>query len=359
MFFCIALMLLFVVRSESAMEGAARGLELFMAGVFPSLFPFAVCISCLKRMGGFSFESKPSKGFFKLQRFLIIGAIAGNPTGSFLLSGESKGGLTLTRLGIYSALFNLASPVFIIGTVCTKQLGFATKAPGILLLVCHYTSSLLIFFAFEAYNSLKRNKLHQAENSVRSKKESMFDSQIRRDGIGLVSAFPAAAADAASAMLKLMGTIVFFSTIGTIIEKSGLLSLVHPATAALSMGMLEMTGGLQKLASSAVEMRLQLSLCSFIISFGGICIFMQANSICVVDACSYLCTKLIHGFAAALLCYFLFPVFISGSSEVFASISASVILSRTLTASKIALLCFASSVFASLFAVFAAKRTRA
>ncbi|MBR5949044.1 MAG: hypothetical protein IKZ82_10455 [Clostridia bacterium] len=338
------------------MRGAVRGLELFAHGVFPALFPFSVCIGCLKRLG--FFDMRESGGFFALLRLFFLGALAGNPTGSMMLAtigSESEGRLSAAERSVYTALFNLASPVFIIGTVGSRLFAFRSQLPALLLLMSHYISALLLFsLCYVVKHSV--GKVRRAEAYARASTPQI--RSLSSQDVSLISVFPSALLQSITTMLKLCGTIVFFVSLTELFMRLPLLSSLQAPIRPLAVGMLEMTNGLSLIASSSLDLRSSLSLACFIMSFGGICIFMQANAVSPVRAGVYIAVKLAHGFFAALICFLAFPLFISGSVSVMGSGSER-LLERTLTTLQIALLCFISSASAALSAIFISKITRA
>lgn len=344
-------MLIFSLFGDAAMRGAARGLELFWRGVLPALFPFSVCIGCLKRLGFFDTDGRA--GFFALLRMLLLGAIAGNPTGSMLMdAGRSDAGRKELQSSVYTALFNLASPVFITGAVCSRIFLFRTSTPALILFVSHYGSSIILFSLF-----------FFADGTISGRHGSAaYRSGCRpvspRPLTGFGSVFPSALYEAAQTMLKLCAAIVFFVSLSEPMASSAVVCALPPAFRALAIGAFEMTNGISLLASAAIGARLKLSLTCLVLSFGGICIFMQANSISPVRASVYLVTKLIHGALAFYLCYALFPLFFRGSAPVFGSGGASFLAQRALSTFQIGLICLIGSACASLAAVFASGRTR-
>lgn len=345
------LLFLFAIFGDASMRGAIKGLELFAHGVFPALFPFCVCIGCLKRLG--LFDARGDLGFFGLLRSFMLGAMAGNPTGSMLIGGadEQKSGMSAADRSVYCALFNLASPVFILGTLGSRFFAFKTPLPAILIMLCHYGSALILFCGYYAVSKRGFSKARNGANEAFERRAAILPHQWET---GAVSVFPSALMDALTTMLKLCGTIVFFVSVTELLPPIPLLSA---PIGSLLVGMLEMTNGLDMLAASGIAPRIALSIACFILSFGGICIFMQANAVSPVRAAAYLSAKLMHGICAALLCYLIFPLFSADISVM--SASAERLVQRSVTALQIALLCIIASAAASLGAVLTAKRTKA
>lgn len=370
-FLCAALASLFTLFPQVSMKGAAKGLELFAHGVFPALFPFCCCIGCLKRLGAFS--ARKDTGFFGLLRLMLLGAAAGNPTGSMLLGGLNSGGAGGccgaggAWSSVYAALFNLASPAFIVGSVCSRMLRASSPRAAILLLGCHYLSAFVLFCIHYAFH---QKRLRRAANDRRApaRREAGFGDCEKFGQFGRpdpIRVFPAALMETAETMLKLCGTIVFFVSLAELFSASPLLAPVCGTGRAVLTGMLEMTNGLSLLFLSEAGMRLKLSLACFLLSFGGICIFMQASAVSRVKAGAYLLAKLAHGALAFALCYLLFPLFFNESVSVFGSggllgsgSSLGSALPRALSMLEVSLLMLTASAAACAAAVFMAKRTR-
>ena len=120
-----------VLFGPQAAAGAAEGFELFISCVFPSLFPFFVCVALLKGLGVFGVKSgRAGAAIFKI---FAISLISGTPTGPMLIGSvlpEStelnykKQQLNNELRSALAALTNLASPVFIAGAVCSRMFGF-------------------------------------------------------------------------------------------------------------------------------------------------------------------------------------------------------------------------------------------
>ncbi len=345
--FFIAIILLLctalVMFSSSSMLGAARGFELFIANVFPALFPFFVCISSLKRLG--AFKVKNSKPAMTVLEIFMLCCISGSPTGSLLVDNSFGGDiplLSLRKRSILSAICNLSSPVFIIGAVCTNMLGHTQLA--IPIAISHYGTSALLLILFMVFN---RNKIHAKETHTIGKP------------IGLQYVLPESIAESMQTMLRLGGTLIFFSVIIGILSGFHLITSMPPLDRGLIFGIIEMTNGIEILACSGIQPRLTLSLISALLSLGGICIFIQASSVSKLSPLPYLGTKLFHAITAGALCYFIFPYMPDKISAVTNSFDHTLFLANLLTMGELALCgAFASSI-AILFSIIISGKTRA
>lgn len=342
-----------VLFGAQAAEGAAEGFELFIGCVLPSLFPFFVCVALLKGLGIFNVGG--GKSGFAILKIFAISLISGTPTGPMLLfsafSDCTETNRRKQRLGrelksALAALTNLASPVFISGAVCGRMFGFGTQKAALLLACSHYGAAALLSGFVLPLSHFLGCEFRPAP-----------DSRSRLPSSAL---FPKAVRDSVGSILLVGGTLVFFVAAIRLLEASGL-----PAMLGLSasqrgflFGLLEMTNGIKALSAEPVS-KLSLALTSGLMSFGGICIFLQTCGVASLRPFGYFAAKLLHALLSALACAGLYPLFFADSAPVFVSTAESAAFAENLiTAAQIALLCLFSSCISALAAVFAAKGTR-
>lgn len=72
-----------VLFGPQAAAGAAEGFELFISCVFPSLFPFFVCVALLKGLGVFGVKS--GRVGAAILKIFAVSLISGTPTGPMLI----------------------------------------------------------------------------------------------------------------------------------------------------------------------------------------------------------------------------------------------------------------------------------
>lgn len=344
------LCILLVSFSQSSMLGAARGFELFVSSVFPALFPFFVCVSALKRMGAFATDnSKPTAVILKI---FAVSCISGSPSGT-LLTDNTFGGdintLDLKKRSILSAITNLSSPVFIVGTVCTQML----KMPQLAYLIgfCHYGAAFLMLLVFILFN---RKKLETLSSAVRK-----YSSSINsRSAVPLSTVIPSAIMDSVNTMLRIGGTLIFCMVLIGILDAFRFINMLNPILRGISFGLLEMTNGINFISGTGLDLHTKCCLITALLSFGGFCVYMQASGVAKVLPREYLITKLIHGISSASLAYVLFPFFINNSSPVSTILGDRLVLSRIITMGEMVICGIFASSAAALMAIFAAKRTK-
>ena len=321
-----------VLFGPQAAAGAAEGFELFISCVFPSLFPFFVCVALLKGLGVFGVRSgRVGAAIFKI---FAVSLISGTPTGPMLIGSVlpentelnyKKQQLNNELRSALAALTNLASPVFIAGAVCNRMFGFRERKAALLLAFSHYGPAA--------------------------------DSQSR---IRAAAVFPKAVRESVNSILLVGGTLVFFVVAVRLLEASGIVSLLglNELQKGTLFGLLEMTNGIKILSAEPVS-RLSLVLTCGLMSFGGLCIFLQTCGVVNLRPVGYFAAKLFHALLSAALCAAMYPLFFSNAAPVFISTAESAAIAENImTTAQIALLCLFSSCISALAAVFAVKSTR-
>lgn len=327
--------------SSSSMLGAARGFELFISNVFPALFPFLVCTCALRKLGAFNVGK--CNPFVTLSKIFILSCTSGSPTGPLLIEtcfGEQNPKLSVNEISVLAAICNLSSPVFIIGTVCTNML----RRPALAYLVAlsHYgTSAILLILA-----AIKmRNKL------------SCIGTPSLPCAKRLSSILPESISEASETMLRLGGTLIFFSVLIGLLEDFKPIQMLPQLDKGILFGFLEMTNGIGILAGAEFNLRITLSLICALLSLGGICILMQVSSLMRISPTAYFSAKLCHAFISGLCCYLLFPCLSQISCEVNSSFDQRLFASNCITIVELALCGIFASSIASLLSIIISGRT--
>lgn len=280
-------------------------------------------------------------------RIFAISCISGSPSGTMLTDtafGGAVPALDERKRSELCAITNLASPVFIVGTVCTKMFGEARLAP--LIAVCHYGTALILVLLF-----VLKSKQTAADFS-----NSRPSSPARTP---LTSILPNAIRDSVSTILQIGGTLIFFMVIIGIFDAIGAANAFDPGLKGFLFGLLEMTNGIGMIAQANGNPQLKCAFICFVLSLGGICVYLQANGVARVRPAEYFKIKLIHAAASGAICYLLYPLFTARLAPVFSVLGDRLTMVRIVTMGEIALCGALASIIAALLAIFASKRTRA
>lgn len=308
-FIVIIILIGLITFSSQCLESAKEGLELCLAVVIPSLFPFFICSNLLIRLGFVSVLGTKC-GFLMRPLFNVpgcgafsfcIGILSGYPVGAKSVVQLYKQKLcTKTEAERLLAFCNNSGPLFIIGAVGTGL--YHSPKVGIMLYASHILSALTIGLLFRFYKP--KGKKSENKNYI----APVFAAENFSQLIGLVIK------DSISSIAMVCGFIVFFSVFITIIQAFSLLKMLtwlfmligitSEGAQGLAYGIIELTNGIKLLAPNYTS----LPLTGFLLAFSGISVIMQVGGIIGKNKISlktFIIAKLLQGLLAFVYTYFL------------------------------------------------------
>ena len=293
--FMLAFAIVLIPFHSAAAQGASEGLLLFANNVLPSLFPFFVCAHFITLSGIISAGGKRSSSGYML--YWLITGICGTPSASLICESiYSSGVLSINRASVLCAILNQTGPVFIISTLSVGFLGNAGYA--LPFAISHYIPAAMLSALF-----IIINKSHKSCEPV-----CQAPKLKKKPDPNILKLFSESISDAVISVLRVGGTIVFFRVAYCVL--SSLLAPLHISSDVFNTasGLFEMTNALQLI--TALPSRLNLSLCAFLLSFGGFCIFVQSKMLFPsLSAMPYLAAKLITGVFSGLTMWLIYPLF--------------------------------------------------
>jgi len=347
----LGLALLLLIFNQAASLGAAEGLRLFACSVLPCLFPFMVCGHCLTAAGVTSSGGAAKKRLLPLRRLglAVVCAVCGTPSAALVCGRLYLDGMSTKKASALCAVMNLVNPYFIIGLLSRELLHSSLLWKTIA--IAHYLPAL----AAALLLSLGEGKTAH-EGLASAAMDKCGARTLPSPAPSYLTVFGRALTDATLAILRIGGTVVFFRVLYSVAEASGVLSLLSPAFGAVAAGMLEMTNGLTLLAAAHIGGRLCTSLCCALLSFGGVCIFIQSKQFFEeLDAKCYFAVKLLTGACSFLLCHILYPL-AGGAVDAMHGLDESLLFSRAAETACLAV-CIALALAASLtYARLAVRR---
>lgn len=250
-------MLLLILDSKTALEGAAGGIDLCLKTVIPSLFPFFVLSILLT--GAFTGQDipllRPLGRLFGVcpgaESILLSGFLGGYPVGAQSIQNAcASGALDKAEGERMLAFCNNAGPAFLFGMAAAL---FPRAWMAWALWAIQIASAWLVSRLFP----------------------SKSDAAIR-----LASSKTVSLTDAVSAAVRVMagvcGWVVLFRVVLTFLNRW--IFWILPATAQIILaGFLELSNGCCSLIS-VNNLGLRFLLCSGMLSFGGLCVGMQTWS---------------------------------------------------------------------------------
>lgn len=309
----IFFMLALIIFPDRYIKSCKSGLLLFATAVMPSLLPFFFLTQLLTITGVlFDLSNKASKlttpllrcGGLSLYAYLMS-VISGYPVGSRIVYDLYSNGLISkgesTRI---SLLASTSGPLFVIGAVGIGM--FNNKIYGFAMYISHILSSVITAVIFRFYGDEPKNTtlLSNSNISPTFLYDSIYNAVISVLLVGgFVSIFYVFA--------EILSDFKLLTPLEKLFELLLLPFNANPQTAnGVSLGIIETTMGSKFLSTLNLGI-LGPSLCSLIISFGGLSIIMQ--SLIYLQRASvkpyiFLLGKIVQAIIAFFLCLIILKV---------------------------------------------------
>ncbi len=293
-FVCAASIILFFINPAENIRNVSTGVLIWATSVLPALFPFFFLSKLLIELdafGGFSaLLSKPTQKIFgappAASYIFLLSVVCGYPMGA-KLSAEfyEKGALDGTQCLKLATFCSTGGPIFILGTVGGVYLKSA--AAGVIILVSHIAGALL-------------NGLLYRRRFVSSSSGNNLIAPAKSNGEILGDCMQ----NAIMGVLTVGGFVTIFYMWTQMLLSMPFLSGADSVVQGVIGGLLEVTTGC-KILSGIGNAPLSAVLCSFLISLGGLCIFLQSNVFykkCGISGGKILLFKLTQAIFSAALC---------------------------------------------------------
>lgn len=313
--FCVLLLIMFLFPTP-ALAGAKRGLLLWFNTVLPTLLPFIILSTLIVRLGIAYSLCKvfhPIIGrLFKVTKNacypVLIGFLSGIPMGA-----KTSADLALDRkISVDEAQFltimcNNASPMFVLGYVAMSELNAPKlKLPIIFIL---YGSSIITALLCRCFYPLISKHSYNAQidsncpstQKVYAQSEEISQHQTRSRVKIDFSIVDSSIMDGFEVITKIGGYIILFSVLTQI-----LLSIepINEFLRFIIIGILEITTGINTIATSSLASNIKIVLILSITSFGGFSGIAQTKSVFANSGLSivfYIKAKLINAFVTLCL----------------------------------------------------------
>ena len=294
-FFSLLLFALFLKNPRLALSSTEAGLLLCVRRVIPSLFPFMVLSELLFRGDAVSAVARllrlPAKVLFGFSgesgAALLFGLLCGAPVGAKSAAALYRSG-RIDR-GELTRLLTVCTPPsasFLIGAVGISTFGSADVGRRL------FIASLLSCFLAGAVGRLIPMKVGVREAT---------EPQVCRERYSLSSLITGAVSSSALSMLYVCGFVIFFSTLGGVLEYLAVALSLPQGLRPLFFGVFEMTAGVESAAQSAGG----IYLAAAISGWSGLSSAFQVISICRDCEASFL-----PYFVSRLAATLIFPLFL-------------------------------------------------
>ncbi len=281
--FILTLFILLFIFPDLSKTGIKNGLLLCGNVLIPSLFPISVCVIFIINSNFFeifNILSPLTKKLLGLDgasfAIMLISFIGGYPIGAKLINNAVRADkLSPSNARRLLGFCVNAGPAFIITAV--GRIIFNSASVGLVLFFSHIISSLLICI-FSNFNN-------KEPISYKSKTETTLN---------IADNFVISVSESCEAMLNICKFVLFFSIITVYTNHfSRLLSLLFEIT-------------------NAVTLTKNVYLLSFLLGFGGICLWFQIFSLCKafkINIFHFALTRFSHGFLSCLITFLIIRIF--------------------------------------------------
>ncbi len=302
-----------LTESKEILKSVTFSFNIWKNNIFPSLFPFFVLSEILMNYGFVELCAEILKPlmvrFFKTSSnsafIFVMSIISGFPSNAKYTRELLNQGLIdeneATKILMFTCFSN---PLFILGTVSILFLN--NKEVGILILICHYISNFIIGFLFRNFHPTK-----EKDTSVSLKRaiSSMHQKRINNP-LNFGQVLTRSLQKSIETLLLILGTVTTFLVITTIIDHNIQLGNYNQS---ILNGFIEMTQGLKYVSILNIPLKLKSILSAMILSFGGLSVHMQVESIISDTKIRYfpfLVARLLHALLASILVFLLFDFWI-------------------------------------------------
>jgi sporulation integral membrane protein YlbJ len=295
----ILIIAFFMVSNPAQTIGAAKdAFMLWALTILPALFPFFIVAELLISLGlvrflGILLEPimRPVFGLPGCSSLVVaMGFTSGFPVGAVMSKRlYDEGMLTGEEMERLVSFTNNSSPLFIIGAVGIGMFGSPTI--GYLLAVSHYLANLLVGLCW-GFRSGKTKSDYLKGHILHKAVLSLAETGSRIKG-GIGSLLGKAIKSSVSNILAIAGFIVFFSILTRMLSVWGIMdifarafmhllpviSLPYQIAYGMSMGIFEITIGLNTLVATDGHLLAKLLVASIVMAFSGFSIIAQILSI--------------------------------------------------------------------------------
>ena len=280
---------LLIFKAQLCQKAVANAIILCGKVLIPSLFPFSVCvffIMQLKIEEKLKFLKKFTRKTFKtdIDGFLIFifSLIGGYPIGAKLLNEACEENKLSAKNGGKMLNFCInAGPAFIVSAIGTGIL--RSKKLGFILLFSHILSSFIIFLFYRLRNT-----------------DFAFSKTTKKSSPNIADIFVLAVTKSSGVALNICSFVILFSAVTAYIEfYSQKIQFLKPV-----LFLIEVTFSVTKTNN--------IYLISFLLGFGGICVWFQIFSLTKtlrINPLVFSLIRIIHGLLSSILTYSILKIF--------------------------------------------------
>ena len=281
-----AIIIMFAISPKENMDASWEGVKVWALYLLPALFPFFILTKALSSLGTIKKVGDKLSGVTKFlfkapgisMYVYLMSILSGYPVGGKLVADLYEDNSITRNEAIKITTFTSTSgPLFVVGTVGVGML--SDFRLGLIVLIAHYIGALLNGLLFRRYgSSIKENPniktAGQAFEAVQQNKnvlENIMWSSIKSVLIigGYVSIF--------SVFIQILTDYRLLYPINKLLDwLLSLIGLSSNIAPGITAGFFEITQGCLVLSETLLPLPILAIILTFIISFGGLCVHLQA-----------------------------------------------------------------------------------
>lgn len=314
----IIILLIFVgfeilTSSDQILNSVKFSLSIWYNNIFPSLFPFFVLSELLINYGFIELVGELLKPLMikifktdsKTAFIFVMSLISGFPSNAKYTRELYQNGLIdkgqATKILTFT---HFSNPLFILGTLSLVFLN--NKEAGLLILVTHYLTNIVIGIVFRNYYPTKEN------NSNVSIKKAINNMHLRRlkNNRNFGAIITSSLLNTINTLLLILGVVTMFLVLTTIIDNN---ININNYNQSILNGFVEMTQGLKYISILDIPLKFKATLSTMILSFGGLSVHMQIIGILSdtdIEYLPFLTARLLHAAIASIMIFILFDFLI-------------------------------------------------
>ncbi len=324
--FIIFSIIFMIIETENVIFGVKNAVMLWTTRVFPILFPFYIVSSLAVRYGVSHligdlikpvttklFKTSPISGFV-----FFMSLISGNPTSAIIISQlyENRS-ITKKEAQHLLSFCVFVNPLFCIGTI-----GFAyfhNTSIGYIVLLSHVFANIIIGFIMRF--NIKGN--YHEKYSVKLAYQKMVKHKSKYNQ-SFGETITTVLQNGINTMFLIGGFMIFYNLIIVFIKSSSLVEysyvylnfifsifkINYNTFNAFFIGIFEMVLGIDNVVNSQFSLRLTVTFITMLISFGGLSIHSQIQSILLKIRLKYLpffISRVAQMTFSGIIAYYLFP----------------------------------------------------
>ncbi len=290
----VIFLILVFIKSKEINKVIITTSIIFIKNVFPSLFIMFIISDLLinlklpELLGNLLIPVCNKLKIKKNITFIFIfSLISGFPSSAKIINDLlEQNKLTIKEANNILKYTFFSNPLFIINTIGILLL--KNKISGYIILISHILGNIIIFFIYKNKDIIinKKEQIKEPEKNIFIILFNSINKSIKT-------------------ILSIFGIIIFFSCFTSILTNIINLNIIEKS---ILTGIIEITNGINLLSISNIDIKLKLSIITFLISFGGFSIHSQIMNVLENKNIKYLeffKSRILHASISFIITYIL------------------------------------------------------